>query len=188
MKKLVTIFGLLLAASALALTACGSSGDSTDSSSSDTATFQEDGYPFTFEYPGDWQALTDITLNNQLGSNRGANVKGVGLDDTNAIVLTTYTLNQEVTQDNLDQAKAELDKLLQQVDSTADGVVGDVGGYPSITYDSIPVTDPAGATDTLIALFDGTSEYLITCQWDSDHADEVQAACDQAKSTLTKAG
>jgi hypothetical protein len=188
MKKLVTIFGLLLAVSALVLTACGDSGDSTDSSSSDTATFQGDGYPFTFEYPADWQTTTDTSVKQQLGSSQATNLQGIGLDDTNIIAVSTYTLNQPVSQDNIDQAKAQFDKLVQQADPSADGIVGDTGGFPSLKYESVPVTDPAGATNTLVFLFDGTSEYQLTCQWNSDHADEVQAACDQAQSTLTKAG
>jgi hypothetical protein len=185
MSKPVAPFALLLALAALALAACGGSGDSTGS---DAATFENDDYPFTFEYPGDWGTMDDITLNKQLGSLQADNVVGVGPDDNNGIFLATYTLGQPVTEDNIDQAKSAFDKLIQQVDPSAEGVVGDVGGFPSVTIESVPVSDPEGAENTLVAMFDGTSEYLLTCQSLSDQRDEVDAACEQAQSTLEKTG
>jgi hypothetical protein len=185
MRRPVARFALLLALAALALAACGGSGDSTGS---EAATFENDDYPFTFEYPGDWGTMVDITLNKQLGSLQAANVVGVGPDDNNGIFLATYTLGQPVTEGNIDQAKAAFDKLIQQVDPSAEGVVGNVGGYPSVTIESVPVSDPEGAENTLVALFDGTSEYLMTCQSLSDQRDEVNAACDQAQATLDKTG
>ena len=181
MKKLLSAFAVLLAAGALLVAGCGDS-----DSDSDTATFDDDSYPFTFEYPSDWEETGDVTQNQQLGSSQSADVVGVGPSDDNGIILATYELNQPVTEDNIDQAKAEFDKLIQQVDPSAEGTAGEVGGYPSVTIENVPVSDPEGAENTLIALFDGTSEYLITCQSLEDDRDEVNAACEQAQSTLTK--
>ena len=181
MKKLLSAFVALLTLGALVATGCGDS-----DSGSDTATFDDDSYPFTFEYPSDWEETDSVTQNQQLGSSQSSDVVGVGPSDDNGIILATYALNQPVTEDNIDQAKAEFDKLIQQVDPSAEGTVGDVGGYPSVTIENVPVSDPEGAENTLIALFDGTTEYLMTCQSLADDRDEVNDACDQAQSTLTK--
>lgn len=186
MRKLVMPFALLLALVALGLAACGD--DSGDSTSSDSATFQEDGYPFTFEYPSDWGDASDITVNNEVGTGKATNLKGVGPADNNGIFLATYTTSEPITEDNLDQAKSALDQLVGQAEPSASGQTGDVGGFPSVTFQGIPVADPAGAETDITALFDGTSEYFINCQWTSEHEDEVKAACSQLQSTLQKTG
>lgn len=183
MKKLVIPFVLLLFLTAGSLTACGD-----DSSSSDTATFEEDGYPFTFEYPGDWGDASDISLNNEVGSGNASNLKGVGPADDNGIFLATYTTSEPITDKNIDQAKAVLDRILGQSAPSARGTVGDIGGYPSVSFEAVPVSDPSDAETDIVALFDGTSEYFINCQWTPDHEDEVKAACEQLRSTLKKNG
>lgn len=175
-------FALLLSLAALALTACG------DDSSSDTATFEGDGYPFTFEYPGDWGTASDISVNNEVSSGNASNLKGVGPADDNGIFLATYTTSEPITDQNIDQAKAALDRLVAQADPSAKGTVGEVGGFPSVSFDAVPVSDPSDAETNVVALFDGTSEYFINCQWTSDHEDEVKDACDQLRSTLKKTG
>jgi hypothetical protein len=176
-------FALPTVLAAVALAACGGSGDS----SSDTATFESDDYPFTFDYPGDWQETDDVTLNKQLGSLRAQNVTGVSPGEgTNGIYLATYEISQPVTEDNIDQAKQAFEQLVQQADPSARGTAGDVGGFPSVTIDAVPVSDPAGAKNTLIAMFDGTTQYLLSCQWGEEDADEIESACDEAQSTLQR--
>jgi hypothetical protein len=186
MKRLVS-FALLLALLALGLAACGSdsggSSDSTTASASSASTFDEDGFGITFEYPSDWDLEDDVSIDSELGSSADA-IKAVGIDDSNGIIIESYTLNQAVTADNIGDAKSELDNLIKQVAPDATGTTGETGGFPSVTFEDVPLTTPTDGQSTLVAVFDGESEYLINCQSTPDHRDEVEAACDQAIATV----
>jgi hypothetical protein len=181
MPKLAAPFALLLALAALALAACGDSGDSTGS---EAATFDEDEFGITFEYPGDWSLEEDITIADQLGASSANAVRGVMVDDEDGIIIESYTLNLSVDEDNIDQAKDELDGLISQLDSSASGTIGETAGLPSVTYEDVPLETPTDGESTLVAVFDGETEYLLNCQSTPDHRDEVQSGCDQALATV----
>lgn len=166
--------GLLLVV-VFAVAGCGG-----DDSSAD-ATFDDPAYPFTFSYPGDWESSDDVTLDKQLGGS-GLDQRAVMLDSTNGIILERFELNIAIDEKNLDLAKKELDGLITQLDPNATGVTGETGGYPSITYDSVPVAD--GTESKLVALFDGDQEYMLNCQSTEEHRDDVAAGCQQALDTL----
>jgi hypothetical protein len=168
---------LLIALASLGLAACGGSDDG-------PKTFESDDYPFTFEYPGDWHGTTDVHLNGVNGSTGASNNLGYVIDENNGIFISTYTTAKEITADNIDIAANALEKLLGQVDPSVKGTTGEIGGFPSVSLSPIELTDPAGATQTSFALFDGTSEYFLSCQSTSDHTDEVNDACKQMQSTL----
>jgi hypothetical protein len=170
---------VLLALAALGLAACGGSDDSPQ-------TFESDDYPFTFEYPGDWQDTTDVQLNGVSGSTSSSNNRGLVIDENNGIFLSTYTTTKAISADNIEVAQNALEKLLSQVDPNVKGTTGAIGGFPSVSLSPIELTDPEGAVQTSFALFDGTSEYFISCQATSDHTDEVDSACKQMQSTLEK--
>ena len=182
MSKRLLPSALLLALAALALSACGDSGDSTSSES--TATFDEEGYEITFEYPGDWSLEDDITIADQLGDSNADTVRGVMVGNEDGIIVESYTLNLSVDDKNVDQAKVELDKLIGQLEPGASGTVGEIAGMPSVTYDSVPLETPTDGESKLVAIFDGSTEYLLNCQSTPDHREEVQAGCEQALSTV----
>lgn len=146
-------------------------------------TFDDEAYPFTFEYPGDWEESDDVTLDQELGSS-GLDRRAVALDDTNGIIIERFELNIEVDEDNIDLAKDELDGLLTGIDSDADGQVGETAGFPSVTYENVSVPVPEGAESKIVALFDGDQEYMLNCQSTEDHRDEVDEGCQQALDTL----
>ena len=91
-----------------------------------------------------------------------------------------------MTESNLDQAKAELDPLISQLDRDAEGTSGTTAGLPSLTYDEVEITTVPDGVSRLTFLFDGKREYLINCQA-SESPDEVDAACDEVLSSLTPA-
>jgi hypothetical protein len=183
MKRLVSST-LLLALLVLGLAACGSdSGGSSDSTTASASTFDEDGFGITFEYPSDWDLEDDVSIDSELGSSAN-DIKAVGIDDSNGIIIESYTLNEAVTDDNIDAAKKELDNLIKQVAPDATGTIGETGGFPSVTFEEVPLTTPTDGQSTLVAVFDDESEYLINCQSTPDHRDEVEAACDQAIATV----
>lgn len=147
----------------------------------DDATFDDAAYPFTFTYPGGWNESDDVTLDKQLGGS-GLDRRAVMLDSSNGIILERFELNTEIDESNLHLAQRELDGLITQLDPNASGEAGETGGYPSVTYDSVPVAD--GTESKLVALFDGDQEYMINCQSTEDHRDDVAAGCQQALDTL----
>lgn len=165
---------LVAVAITVAVVAGGGDGD---------GTFDEDAYPFTFDYPDDWSESDDVQLDQELG-NTGLDKRAVKLDDSNGIIVERFELNQEVDEDNIDLAQSELDGLIAGIDSTATSEVGETGGYPSVTYENVAVPQPEGAESKLVALFDGDQEYLLNCQSTDDHRDEVNEGCDQALDTL----
>ena len=172
MRNLLTA---TVVAAALALTACGG----TDGPS----TFAQDGYPFTFEYPADFTASDDVSFDSELGA-KADDTTAVGLDNSNGIVLQRYTLNIEVTADNLDRAQAEFDQLVSQIDPTASGSAGETAGFPSLSYDAVAVPAPPEGESRLTLLFDGDQEFVLNCQSTPDERDVIDAACDQALETV----
>jgi hypothetical protein len=173
---------VILIASAVALTACGS-----DDGDSDVATFEREGYPFTFEYPGDLQASDDLDISTDLGAGADDSF-ALGLDSDNALILQRFTLNLDVTEENLPEAQREFDRLLSSVDPDAEGEPGELAGYPSITYDAISLSDPPEGESRLTAFFSGDQEFLINCQSTPEERESIDAACDDALSTIQPTG
>lgn len=165
---------LLLVAAAITFAVVRGGGD---------GTFDDDAYPFTFEYPGDWTESDNVTISQELGAS-GLDKRAVSLDGSNLIIVERFDLNTEIDEGNLDLAQNELDRLVAQIDPSASGEAGETGGYPSITWDSVSIPQPEGAESKLVALFDGDQEYLLNCQSTEEHRDELAAGCDQALDTL----
>jgi hypothetical protein len=152
---------------------------------SDVSTFEREGFPFTFEYPGDFELSEDVGFSQSLGQQSEEDTVALGIDDDDALILQSFTLNLEVTADNLSLAKREFDRLLQQVDPSADGEEGTIAGFPSLTYDAVDLTTPEDGISRYTVFFEGDQEYLINCQSTPAERDQIEAACDQALETLT---
>jgi Septum formation len=162
-----------------AFAACRDDGDG-------NATFEREGFPFTFEYPDSFELREDVTVVETLGgeSDESDDRVAVASDDDNMIVVERFTLNVEVDETNLDQAKQEFDQLFQQVDPSAESQPGEIAGLPSLSLDAITVPTPAGES-LITVLFEGDQEYLINCQSTPEGRPEVEAACDLILETLT---
>lgn len=173
-KKLAALLAIL---GTLVLLGCG--GDS----GSDTATFERDAYPFTFDYPGDWEASDDISIAQELGGS-ALDQTAVLINDSNGIIVEHFQIPITVDDGNIDIAKRELDGLISQVDPSSSGQTGETGGFPSVAYDAVSVPDPPDAESRLVALFDGDQEYLLNCQSTPEHRDEIDQGCDQAIESL----
>jgi hypothetical protein len=170
----------VLAIGAIGLVACGSD-------DSGPSTFEEDGFPFTFEYPEDFELTEDITFDQSLGGASDEDVS-VNLDEDNGIVLQRVTLNQEVDETNLAVAKREFDGLIAQVDPDAQGETGETAGFPSLEYEPIALTTPEDGESRILFLFEGDQEYVLNCQSTPERREEVDAACEQMRDTLAPAG
>jgi hypothetical protein len=169
--------GVLVAA--LGLGACGGS----DSESSGPGTFENDAYPFTFEYPSSFQLSEKVTLNQNLGGATENNL-ALALDSQNGIILQKAHLNVAVTKANLDAAKREFDALVGKADPSASGEPTEVATFPALEYRPIAVNSIPDGESVITFLFQGRDEFVINCQSTPDHRSEIDAACDQALSTL----
>ena len=161
------------------LVACGDDDDDGPS------TFNEEGFPFTFEYPGDFELTDDVSFDQSLGAGSDEDIS-LSLDDDNGIILQRFTLATEVDEAKLPLAKREFDALLEQADVDAPpGQPGETAGYPSLEYESVALTVPEEGESRLVALFDGNQEYLLNCQSTPDDREQVDAACEQMLETLS---
>ena len=173
--RLAALSLTLIAATA----ACGGGGGD------GTETFEEEGFPFTFEYPGSLEDVTDVSFSSTVGGAAQDN-KGVALDDDNAIVVSRYDLNVAVTAQNVEQVKAELDEVMSQASGMdVSGKQVEIGGFPGFEY-TFELEEPPEGRSRFFALFDGRTEYTLNCQSTPEKRDELEAACQQAVDTLTK--
>lgn len=147
------------------------------------ATLSEDGFPFTFEYPGDWEPSDDVSLGQELGGTADETI-AVGLDDDNAIILQRFTLSVSIDEGNLDRARKEFDGLIAAIDPEAAGEAGEVGGYLSLEYEGVALSMPPEGESRLIVLFEGDQEYFLNCQSTPENREEVESACDRALETI----
>lgn len=151
-----------------------------------------EGNGITFNYPTSWSEL-------QLGEGRfsagDANFSvGVGLDPTNEVTVSGYTLRMAVTAENLSQVEAEVSGL---ADSVASSVGGEVTSGPEMaTYGGMPswhfeVGGQLGGQTHLLhgyMLFDGMTQYWVGCESDEANAEAISAGCDQILATLEPVG
>ena len=168
----------------LALAGCGSSDDGDEA-----ARFEEDGFEITFEYPGEMNEADNVQISSGAGSSAKATA-GVGYgekDTKDVIIVQRYDLRRAIGDDNLDQAKAELDPLVEQISPGApSGKTGETNGFPSIDYENVKVRTIDGAETRLVALFDGDVEYLINCQSTPGRRADIDEACEQVLETVKK--
>ncbi len=170
------------ALAALTLAACGGGDD--EESGGDANRFEEAGFAISFEYPDGFEVSDDVTLTEQEGS-QAQETKAVGLDSENGIIVQRYGLKTAIDAEKLDLAKEEFDRLVATLaPEAAEGKKTEVGGFPALSYPSVPVTEPANAESRLYVLFDGRTEYLINCQSTPNKRSEVEEACDLAVETL----
>jgi len=179
-KKVAGCLAVLVAG--VGLSACGGS----DSDDSGPKTFESDAYPFTFEYPASFDVSDDVGVSQNLGGST-EDTTAVAIDDSNGIILQRATLNATVTEGNLGAAKRQFDALIHRVDPGASGKPGRIAGFPSLTYAAFALKSVPDGESQVTFLFDGRDEYVINCQSTPQERETIQAACDQALSTLKAA-
>ncbi len=174
MNRLGVVLLLVLA------TGCGGGGGDEDA----TATFRDDRFDVTFEYPADFELGRETTVQRTAGSESTAR-RGVGLDEDNAIFLSRYDLAAEVGEENADEVQAELDGVVSElVDAEVTGRRADVGGFIAFRYDDLAVEPPADGVSDLVFLFEGRTQYQVNCQSTPLHRSRIEAACELAVDTL----
>jgi hypothetical protein len=167
---------LALTALAVALGAgCGSD---------EPKTFDEDGFAITFEYPGNFERTTDVRTNRGAGQAEAS--VALATSEDNAIFVQRYGLNRTVTPQLADAVKMELDRVLSRLAGTeVSGEPIDVPGAPAaFRYEIDQLQEPEDGRSTIVAVFDGDTEYFINCQSVPDGREELNEACDMAIDTL----
>jgi hypothetical protein len=164
----------LLAYAVLLLAACGSD---------EPKMFDEEGFAITFEYPGDFERTTDVDAERTEG--QAEKSVALAMSEDNAIFVQRYGLNREVTADDAEAVQRELDRVLGQLAGTeVSGERIDVGGPVAFRYEVEELQEPEDGRSTIVAVFDGDTEYFINCQSVPDGREELDKACDRAIETL----
>jgi hypothetical protein len=164
------LLGVAVAA-LLALTACGGG----------TNTFH--GHGVTFDYPGGWKVLSDLTVPaTQSGSSRDA----VGIDASDSVVLVISHVKVPVTPANIATVRQTIAQALSQGAAQTGGIVNEqpsgltVGGLPGFEMRIRGVRLSGVQVDSrFVVAFKGTTEYLLNCESTPSHSAEVEKGCQQ---------
>lgn len=186
-----TIF--LCACSASVTTSHSSTGAPHPSSGGSAAgTIGENG--IAFDYPTGWQRLTGL---GQSASSANPPVFeiSVGIDDHDIVQVSGYHLQTTVTDANIDGALAEFSSLFRRLSAQAGGgivtpfTVEHATGLPGLTG-VITAKNPQGIdVESIIhVVFDGSTEYLINCQYTAETKTDIATGCDQIVSTFQLTG
>jgi hypothetical protein len=151
--------------------------------SDDPKTFDEDGFAITFEYPGDFERTTDVSI--ARGEGEAEESVALAMSEDNAIFVQRYGLDRSVTTGDADAVKAELDQVLSELaGSEVSGRRIDAGGPLAFRYEVDRLREPEDGRSTIVAVFDGDTEYFINCQSVPDGREELDEACERAIDTL----
>lgn len=167
----------LLATAELCVFALASCGNESD------GVFEHEGFPFTFEYPDDFEETDDVTVGEELGVAADESA-AIGIEENDLIAVQSFTLQAEVDQSNLDLAKREVDGLVRQLDPDASTQPTEVAGLPALSAENVIVPGLEGGESRLTIIFDGDTEYVFNCQSTPERRAEVDEACDLALETL----
>jgi hypothetical protein len=193
----------LAVSSLLVLSACSGNGDGGSSPSATTSAGGSgsptpsmssakiyDGNGITFRYPKAWKelTLTDTTAS----SGRQLWNETVGIDGTNFVAVSGYTINIPITAGNIDEQKDIIGGQIATLFERAGGSLEDgptdetLGGLPAIGFTGTAL-NPSGesVTSRLVLAFDHLTEYFVNCQYDSSTETALLAGCDQILSTFS---
>lgn len=177
------LFALLL--TALFATGCGGG----DNDEAQSATFESETYPFSFDYPEGWKLTrnANFTYGSDSGAERAVSVALVNPYDQ--VTVTQYRLRRAVPAGE-NGNKRELDKLVakltkQSGGTSSEGKVVEVGGLPGYEYViEFESEDARQLQNRVTFLFEGKDEIQINCQSTEEKRDELLAGCDEILSTF----
>ena len=171
----------LLLLAVLALAACGGSG---------TATFDDKGAPFTFEYPKDL---------NRVYANTGREIQGVppkykvalGTDETNVVVVAQYRLAKDVSKLKPAKLAVAVERSARALARALKGTApkksdANLGALPATQFEFTSQDDTL--TTRLLYAFEGKTQYFLRCQWNADGKDAIPGACEKVAETFKPAG
>ena len=196
MKSRTIAITAIAATAVIGLGACSSSSSSPSNSSTpapsaDLNTMNANGV--TYKYPKNWSERTDLTTQAQQGNRVWQ--QAVGPDSVNMSILSEYTINVDVTPENISQLQSEVETTLSNLAKQAGGsTTGQIkaeqtAGYPGFSQ-TLTVKNPSGqqVESTVWLFFKGKSEYFLNCQYTSAQQTELLAGCNTVRSTFKVTG
>lgn len=177
-RRLLPVAALaLVLLAAMGLSACGGS---------DGTTFDEDGAPFTFQYPSDLQKVY---------ANTGREIQGLrpkykvalGKDETNVVVVAYYALPKDVSKLKKGALAVAVERSARALSRALKGTTPkrsetSMGDLPATQFEFS--TQSKSLTTRLVYAFQGKQQYFLRCQWNADGADTIPSACDQVASSF----
>ena len=172
---------IILIAGALTLGACGGN-------ASDTP-FAEQGAPFTFSYPSELHKVFADTGREFKGLDPTYRI-AIGSDETNIVVVATYALKKDVATVNKTKLAVSVERAARALARAMKGNPPQrsetkLGALPATRYDFS--AKDASLTTRLIYAFKGKTQYFVRCQWKTEQADLITAACDEVAKTFAPA-
>lgn len=132
----------------------------------------------SFDYPAAWQDETGYATGMSGGGvpTLWTIVVGPGTP-RDGIVVAAYRVNLAVTAQNIDAGIPDLESALRQAGMAVQGTPQKitVAGLPGLR---LRVTGTGGASTRVFA-FNGTTEYVVACEYTAGMAAQVGRACDQ---------
>lgn len=148
------------------------------------ATFSARGV--SFRYPSNWKPVPSASFSsapNELTRDI------VGVDDRNAVLVSTYRLNTAIDAKNFQAFRPEIVETVEQLVQSARGRV--IGGPEEFTLDGMPalrfrlaLPGPVRVRSILLVAFRGTIEYWVNCRYDDEHAGEFVRGCERIADTF----
>jgi hypothetical protein len=175
LPRILPKVALILVALAL-MAGCGSSDDGPKQ-------FDEDDFDITFEYPGDFERTEDVELSQSEG--QAEQSIAFAKSEDNAIFVQRYALNRPVDVEDGEAVREELDEVLGTLaGEPVEGERIEVGELLAFRYEIDQLETPEDGRSTIVAVFDGSTEYFINCQSVPDGREELETACERAIDTL----
>lgn len=140
-----------------------------------------------FTYPSSWSVIGGAGIPHSGNLEFG---EVVGLDPLNNVEVQGYRLSKPVDDSNANRLEREMSQAADQLAAAVSGKVTggptrvEVGGLPGFrlrvegSYAGQPLTV------TGVALFRGTTQYFLECQFTPDHARDIRAGCRQILRTF----
>jgi len=140
-----------------------------------------------FTYPSSWSMIDDVRILNS-GNLEFGDV--VGLDALNNVELQGYVLSQPVDDSNVDRFEREISQAADELAAAVSGQVTggptrvEIGGLPGFRLRVEGSYEGQRLIVTGVALFRGTTQYFLGCQFTPDHARDSRAGCRQVMRTF----
>ncbi len=191
-RKIFAVSSLVVLA--LFASACGGETADTDTDidtepaavEGEANTFDQAGV--TFDYPADWEAQGDAPVSMEMDSESFA--EALGPDENNVVAIQAQPVGQEVTEENVAEARSQLDASIRALIEAGNGTVTsgpddlEAGGGFGYTweFDDLDLEGTAGSGKAAI-FFVGSDEYVVLCVF-TDAEEEIIAGCNQILATF----
>lgn len=191
-RRATTVALALLAG--LLLPACGGGGEPPDQGgpegeapSGETRVFKDRDFDIRFRYPVELELDEDFEFGALEENGPEASV-GARLGLHNFFAVQRFDIGRRITEQNLDEFAPEADAAYGElIGQEISGEPTEVGGLPALRYE-FESQQAEDASTEAIFVFDGSTQYLLSCASTPRHRELIEAACATAVETLEPTG